>query len=88
MTEELEQMPRNIRSIVWGFIVYIIGGVLSYLIPLPFVGLIFLGLIYFGYLKKRGIHIGYFLLGYFAILIIVLVLFAGLLGVVIVGGLI
>jgi|WetSurMetagenome_2_1015567.scaffolds.fasta_scaffold1566235_1 hypothetical protein len=56
---------KKLQSLLWGILPSLIGGVL---------GIIALILLYFLYLKKKGINLGYYVLGYFVILIVMIAL--------------
>lgn len=73
-------MNRN-NSIVWGFIASVLGSAITYFVNVPFIGFLTALALYFIYLKKKGVNLGYYILGYFLVTIILLVFLATVLGV-------
>ena len=75
------------QSIVYGFVVSLLGGILASFVDFPFISLIVALIVYFFVLKKKGVNLGYYLVGYFLITILLAVVLATLFGILIFGGL-
>ena len=79
-------MNRN-QSITWGIVASLLGSMVGYFVRFPFVGLLTAFLLYWFYLKKKDVDLGYFILGYFMLAIVLTIVLFGVFGAVVVGGL-
>lgn len=69
-----DKTMNKFSSFMWGVAAFIVGWIVGAIVPLPLVGLALAVLLYFLYLKKEGVNVIYFALGYILLNIIVLAL--------------
>lgn len=79
------QVSRS-RSFMWGALTWFLGAIIANFVPIPFISIIFAVLFYFFYVKKRGVHLGWFILGYFIILFVLAAIFGAAITAILLGG--
>lgn len=68
----------KMQSLAWGILASIGGGIIGAITKMWFVNFGFAIALYYLYLKKKGVQVGPYILGFFLIAVILLVFLAGL----------